>query len=168
MGTSFVRVRGRGFWMSDSLLELWLRLLALHIEDPVEPESPTAKIRDQWLLASRGCFMGCVPEGLEEAVATPQGEALVRAAIRSLLAALATAPALLSKDVFNLMGYTDGWFTGDIETWRLIEVGHAHLDLLDGKILTGPGDAALMPGSGRQPNEAFQRTGMRSSAESGR
>jgi hypothetical protein len=163
-----VRVRGCGFWMSDSLLELWLRLLALHIKDPVEPESLAAKIRDQWLLASRGYFNGCVPAGLEEAVATPQGEALVRAAIDSLLGALGSAPARLSKDVFNLMGLSNAEFTADIETWRLVEVGQAHLDLLDGKVLTGPGDAALMPGSGQQPNEALQRTGLGPSAEFGR
>ncbi len=90
--------------------------------------------------------MGCVPEGLEEAVATPQGEALVRAAIHSLLEALTSAPALLSKDVLNLMGSTDGRFAGDLETRRLIDVGRAYLDLLDGKITTGPGDAAPMPG----------------------
>jgi hypothetical protein len=168
VGTTFVRMRGCGFWMSDSLLELWLRLLALHIEDPVEPGSLATTIRDQWLLASRGYFMGCVPAGLEEAVATPQGEALVRAAIDSLLGALGSAPAQLSKDVFNLMGITNGVFTADIETWRLVEVGQAYLDLLDGKILTGPGDAALMPGSGQQPNEAMQRTPLRGAADLGR
>ena len=165
MGTTFVRLRGCGFWMSDSLLELWLRLLALHIEDPVEPESLAARIRDQWLLASRGYFNGCVPAGLEDAVATPQGEALVRAAIDSLLGALGSAPARLSKDVFNLMGITNGVFTADIETWRLAEVGQAYLDLLDGKVLTGPGDAALMPGSGQPPNEAMQRTPLRGAAD---
>ena len=56
------------------------------------------------------------------------------------------------------MGITNGVFTADIETWRLAEVGQAYLDLLDGKVLTGPGDAALMPGSGQPPNEAMQRT----------
>jgi len=28
MGTSFVEIGGKGFWMQDSILELWLRLLA--------------------------------------------------------------------------------------------------------------------------------------------
>lgn len=27
MGTTFVAIDDRGFWMDDSLLELWLRLL---------------------------------------------------------------------------------------------------------------------------------------------
>jgi hypothetical protein len=131
--------------MRDGLLELWLRLLALHVEDPVEPGSLATKIRDQWLLASRGFFNGCVPEGLEEAVSTPEGDALVRTAIRSLLEALDVAPSHLNKDVLNLLGI-DGNFTADMETRRLIEVGRAYLDLLDGKITAGASDASFMPG----------------------
>ncbi len=146
MGTTFVGIGDRGFWMSDSVLELWLRLLALHIEDPVESGSLATMIRDQWLLASRGFCIGCVPEGLEEATFTPQGEALVRAAIQSLLGDLKAAPNFLSKDVFNIMGFSGGTFTADIETRRLIEVGHAYLDLLDGKIRAGPSDTSFMPG----------------------
>lgn len=152
MGTSFVGLGSgdskdrRGFWMVDNLLELWLRLLALHIEDPVESGSAATKIRDQWLLASRGFFGGCVPDGLEEAVSTAEGEALTRAAIRSLLDALGAAPSELNKDILNLMGFSGGSFTGDIETWRLIEVGQAFLDLLDGKITSGPSDTTFMPG----------------------
>jgi hypothetical protein len=143
VGTTFVGIGGRGFWMRDSVLELWLRFLALHIEDPVESGSVATKIRDQWLLASRGYFSGCVPEGLEEAVSTP---ALVRAAIHSLLTALEEAPSQLNKDVLTLMGFTNGTFTADVEKRRLIEVGQAYLDLLDGKITAGPSDTTFMPG----------------------
>jgi hypothetical protein len=145
MGTTFVRIGGRGLWMHDSFLELWLRLLALHVEDPVEPGSLATKIRDRWLLASRGYFGGCVPDNLEEAVSTPEGEALVRAAIRSLLEALEAAPSELSKDVFNIMGFTDGTFGADIPTRRLIDVGHEFLALLDGEVTTGPDDAPCLP-----------------------
>jgi hypothetical protein len=42
--------------MRDSILELWLRLLALHIEESREEEFIGRKIRDSWLLASRGYF----------------------------------------------------------------------------------------------------------------
>ena len=148
MGTTFVGLgeTRRGFWMSDGVLELWLRFLALHVEDPVESGSLATKIRDQWLLASRGFFSGCVPEGLEEAVSTPEGDKLVRAAIGSLLEALRSAPPHLGNGVLNLMGFTGGEFTADIETWRLVEVGQAYLALLDGKITAGPSDSSFMPG----------------------
>ncbi len=152
MGTTFVGMGDprRGFWMRDSVLELWLRFLALHVEDPVESGSLATRLRDRWLLASRGFFNGCVHEGLEEAVSTPEGEALVRAAIHSLLEALKAAPSHLNKDVLNLMGFTGGEFTADIETWRLVEVGHAYLALLDGKITAGPSDTSFMPGCREQ------------------
>jgi hypothetical protein len=136
--------------MRDGVLELWLRFLALHVEDPIESGSLATRIRDQWLLASRGFFTGCVPEGLEEAVSTPAGEALVRAAIHSLLAALDAAPPRLNKDVLNLMGFTGGDFTADVETWRMVEVGHAYLALLDGQITAGPSDTSFMPGCEEQ------------------
>lgn len=147
MGTSFVRISDGGFWVQDGLLELWLRLLTLHVEDPAEPGATASAIRDQWLLASRGYFNGCVPDGLQEAVSTPEGAALVRAAVHSLLEALAAAPDRLGKEVFNLMGFSGGTFTGDIETRRLIEIGGAFLDLIDGKITSGPEDSSFMPGS---------------------
>jgi hypothetical protein len=148
VGTTFVGIGDRGFWMRDTLLELWLRLLALHVEDPVESGTAATRIRDQWLLASRGFFSGCVPEGLEEAVATAGGEALVRAAIHSLLGALKSAPDRLGKEVFNLMGFEGTAFIADIETRRLVEVGRAYLDLLDGEITAGADDTSFMPGCG--------------------
>jgi hypothetical protein len=166
VGTTFVGIGEprRGFWMRDGVLELWLRFLALHVEDPVEPGSLATRVRDQWLLASRGFFTGCVPEGLEEAVSTPEGEALVRSAIHSLLEALTAAPGRLNKDVLNLMGFSGGAFTADIETWRLVEVGHAYLALLDGKITAGPSDTSFMPGCGEQkhagPGAAAVRGGV--------
>src|SRR5687768_2616938 len=147
MGTTFVGIGDRGFWMHDGVLELWLRLLALHIVDPAESGSLATKIRDQWLLASRGSFNGCVPDGLAEAVATREGEGLVRAAVSSLLTALKSAPTQLDKDMLNLMGFTGGTYTVDVETRRLVEVGQSFLDLLDGKITTGPGETSFMPGS---------------------
>ena len=43
--------------MRDRILEVWLRLLALHIADP-EQGSIGQQIREGWLLASRGYFLG--------------------------------------------------------------------------------------------------------------
>jgi hypothetical protein len=148
MGTTFVDIENRGFWMHDSLLELWLRLLALHLDDPSPAEtSPVPGIRDQWLLASRGYFNGCVPHGLEDALATREGNTAVRDAIQSLMRALSAAPDHISKDALNLLGFSGGPFEADIETRRLREIGQAFLDLLDGKIQSGPADTSFMPGS---------------------
>src|SRR5687768_1124160 len=104
MGTSFVDIDGNGFWMRDGILELWLRLAALHLEDQVDDHSPVHTIRNQWLLASRGFFTGCVPLELAANVATPEGRTAVVNAIHSLLNALRSGPARLDRGVLNLLG----------------------------------------------------------------
>jgi len=146
MGTTFLRLGDCGFWMNNGVLEIWLRLLALHLEDPVESGSHLTKIRDLWLFASRGLCKGCVPVGLKEAVSTEEGNTIVRSVIHSLLKALKEAPPLLSKDMFNLMGFGGCGFPEDLEARRFIDVRHAFLDLLDGKITAGPSDTTFMPG----------------------
>jgi hypothetical protein len=93
MGTTFVTLtRGAsgkepGFWMRDSMLDLWLRLLALHLPEPTDSgeHQATLDIRNRWLLASRGYFIGCVPHDMEDACATKAGRDVVRIAIDSLL-----------------------------------------------------------------------------------
>src|SRR5687767_13043462 len=119
MGTTFVTVsregsrNKRGFWMRDGMLELWLRLLALHLPEPTDggEHEATPAVRNQWLLASRGYFNGCVPHGMEDACATVDGRAVVRSAIDSLLAALQRTTTPLDADTLNLLGI-EGQFTG--------------------------------------------------------
>ena len=153
MGKTFVTADGEhGFWMRDLTLGLWLRLLALHVPEPdnfTPPEMRAAakRIRDQWLLASGGGFMGCIPCGMRDAVTTDAGVATVRSAIGSLLQALERAPKQLDQGVINLLGFADGFQWQDFETWRLIEVGHAFLGLVDGKIRATCASIEFMPGT---------------------
>jgi len=147
MGTSFVKIGGKGFWMRDSILELWLRLLALHIEEPGNGGSLAREIRDNWLLASRGCFGGHVPDGLEEAVSTLEGRDIVVAAIESLMKALTKGPKLLDHGTLNLLGFEGGEFIGDVESERLIQVGDAFLALIAGRIQSDASSTEFMPGS---------------------
>jgi hypothetical protein len=93
MGTSFVTITSSqsgdkpGFWMRDAILELWLRLLSLHLPEPTDAGEnvATPEIRNRWLLASSGCFNGCVPHDMEFACSTAHGTSVVRAAIQSLV-----------------------------------------------------------------------------------
>ena len=109
MGTTFVTLsretsgKDPGFWMRDGMLELWLRLLALHLPEPTDggEHQATLKIRNQWLLASRGYFVGCVPHGMEDACATQEGRAVVRMAVDSLLAALQQTKVPLDAATLN-------------------------------------------------------------------
>src|SRR5262249_32656184 len=160
MGSTFVtlgriangetdRANELGFWMHDAMLELWLRFLALQIEEPV-PDDPDRgalirRIRDQWLLASRFHFVGCVPHGLKEAAETDAGVDIVRRAVLSAASALERAPDTLSVSVLNLMGFEDPW-KRDVETERLRDVARAFLDLLDGRITSTARETDYMPG----------------------
>jgi len=154
MGTTFVTLtreasgKEPGFWMRDGMLELWLRLLALHLPEPTDngEHQSTLPIRNRWLLASRGYFGGCVPHGMEDACATPAGCEVVRRAIDSLLAALRRAPTALDANTLDLLGI-EGIQFAPIERMWLQEIGLAFLDLLDGKITCTPSSTEVMPGS---------------------
>jgi len=154
MGTTFVTltrdVSGNepGFWMRDGMLELWLRLLALHLPEPDDngEHQATLKIRNQWLLASKGYFVGCVPHGMEDACATEAGRNVVRSAIDSLLVALSRAPAALDANTLDLLG-VEGIQFAPIERRWLQEIGLAFNDLLDGKMVCSPSSTEIMPGS---------------------
>jgi hypothetical protein len=152
MGTTFVSItktsseREIGFWMRDSVLELWLRLLALHIDEPTAGASIAYEIRNQWLLASRFQFTGCVPHGLEDAVATDEGMQIVRSAVISLTGKLKGSPAQLDGRTLDLLNF-ERTFSEQVETSRLIDVGNAFLDLLDGKITWTVESTEYMPGS---------------------
>jgi hypothetical protein len=147
MSTSFVSINGNGFWMNDTILELFLRIAALHIEDQVEDGSLAHKIRDEWLIASRGYFTGCVPLSLGANVATQEGKQIVLAALESVLEALRKSPPVIGLSALNLMGMS-GEFVRDFEARRLIHVGEAFVSLVNGAQFGGPGDNRVpMPGS---------------------
>jgi len=156
MGTTFVTLSRDvsdsepGFWMRDGMLELWLRLLALHLPEPTNngEYQATQKIRNKWLLASRGYFGGCVPHGMADACATPEGRAVIRIAIESLLTALTSASAPLDAETLNLLGIEGVQFASVERTW-LKDIGHAFLDLLDGQINCTVSSTDVMPGSKR-------------------
>ena len=155
MGTTFVTlahaVTGSepGFWMRDRMLEIWLRLLALHLPEPTDSgeHQATLEIRNQWLLASRGYFNGCVPHGMEDACATSEGIAVVRSAIDSLLVALQQTDTPLDASTLNLLGIEAGGFSESIERMWLRDIGQAFVDLLEGKINVVAASTEIMPGS---------------------
>jgi hypothetical protein len=134
--------------MHDSMLELWLRLLALHLPEPNDygENKATVEIRNRWLLASRGYFIGCVPHGMEDACATQEGREVVRHAIHSLRNALQPSPNSLDPNTLNLLGIEGTWLEPVDRRW-LNEIGEAFLDLLDGRITGTVKQTDIMPGT---------------------
>lgn len=155
MGTSFVTITDRqtgdelGFWMRDAVLELWLRLLSLHLPEPNDAGDnvATTEIRNRWLLASRGYFNGCVPHDMEFACSSAEGVSVVRVAIDSLMKSLNQSNMPMDCETLNLLGIEGSMFTSSIDRQVLRDVGNAFLDLLDGKIYDNAASANLMPGS---------------------
>ena len=96
MGSFFVTADGEhGFSMRDGHAQLWLRLLALHIPEPINTDSEAMhlvshQIRDQWLLASKGFFNGCVPSGMKRS--RNAGRPKYRSYGNSIIACVARAP----------------------------------------------------------------------------
>ena len=152
MSTSFVSIDGKGFWMNDSILELFLRFAALHIEDSQEQYSLAHRIRDDWLLASRGFISGSSMLSLDVDTATEEGRQVVLSAIASLLEALRENTGSIDKNALNLMGIASGRWTAGIPTNLLIEVGEAFVALVNGHPFGDPGSGGPMPGS-RYPKD---------------
>ena len=154
MGTSFVTITDSntgdeaGFWMRDEMLELWLRLLSLHLPEPNDAGEnvDTPEIRNKCLLASRGYFTGCVPHEMEFACSTSGRKGVVRTAINSLMEKLKQSNSMLDADTLNLLG-NEGCHYSDIERERLMDVGFAFLDLLEGRINQTAHSTDIMPGS---------------------
>ncbi len=156
MGTTFVEINEKGFWVRDSLLELWLRLTSLHLDEPQQHDSLIHEIRNQWLLASRGYFGGCIPVCLGVLTSTEGGKNIVVKAIRSLLENLKHAPETLDMGVLNLLGVANT-FTQHVESWRLIEISEAVLDVIEGKIESTAEQTDFMPGCQEAPYAVSQK-----------
>lgn len=151
MGTSFVSIGEKGFWMQDRILELWLRLLALHIEESPSEQFIGRTIRDKWLLGSKGFFSGWIDTALEDAVSTCEGREVVLRAIHALMESLGKGAQTLHSGTLNVLGMESRAFTEDVEAARLREVGHAFLDLIAGKIDADARSTDFMPGSNQFP-----------------
>ena len=146
MGTSFVAIGDKGFWMTDNVLSLWLRLLALNLEGERDPAHPIAVLRDEWLWQSEVSMNGLMDANLDEVAGEPATKASVVAAIERLLNDLSRHHGKLAGPTLNLLGFTGVSWTGDFEPKRLIEVGNAFLALLAGKIDSEANSTEFMPG----------------------
>jgi hypothetical protein len=151
VGTSFVTIDGEhGFWMRDNVLVLWLRLLALHVVEPARGYDSTEsvkRIHDRLLSISTISWGGCVPNVLPDVIAAPGGADLVRDAIHSLMRTLRQGPPILETGAIQLLGFKEEpLFRANVNATKLLEVGQAFLDLMDGKILFTARSTDFIPG----------------------
>ncbi|MDB4634041.1 hypothetical protein OAG76_01415 [Rubripirellula sp.] len=161
MGTTFVTITDGntgdepGFWMRDSMLELWLRLLSFHLPEPSDlgDHKLTPEIRNRWMLASKGYFNGCVPHDMEFACSTKESRTVVKSAIQSLMKALDKDDSALDPNMLNLLGNEGCIFNQPIDRSCLVDIGYAFLDLIDGRFDGTAHSTEIMPGSKPYPRQ---------------
>lgn len=148
MGTSFVSLDGEhGFWAIDGWLELYMRLLLLHLEDSPDRHSPCHMIREQWHLASSGRFSGSVPIFVDGVSSTLEGVRLMLTAIASLSRGLEHAPPILDKQVIRLLWdqQYDRPLPEIVETSKLVEISEALVKLIKGEMGSTASDKVYVP-----------------------
>lgn len=121
-----------GTWVNDSILQLLLRLMALHVPEPAPgaERGDSRAIRDQWLLASALPFTGCVPHDPEAIAMTRDGLFVARSALTSLILALDGMPPRVSGELFSLLGMGEPGAV-DIRTDDLKAVASDIVGLMD-------------------------------------
>ena len=142
---SFVGYGEFGFWVINEQLDLFYRLLALHIDEPA-PEDVNSEayiIRNILLLESKLGFQNFAPSGFEEVAPTESAKAIVIFAVTSLLEAL-NKIAKIDGPTLNLLGMSDE-FVGELNPKTYIEIGNAFIDLLKGRIKTTKNDGLCIP-----------------------
>ena len=117
------------FEVNSGLLELFLRLAALHIESPVTQLEQ--EIRDDWLFISSGGHSEILCPDFDFYLYPREGKVIALSAIGSLLIALKNAPKQLNKDMLNVMGFKY-IYVGDVDSEALIALGEACIDLING------------------------------------
>lgn len=66
MSSSFTEFRAKGFWSHDVILEVWLRVLTLHLGSDASSEGWQRELHDHWLSESSGNSCGFISPALDE------------------------------------------------------------------------------------------------------
>jgi hypothetical protein len=143
MGSSFTEFRGKGFWSRDWLLEPWLRILSLHLEEEVYEPGWQHDLRDEWLFNSAGFFNGCISASLDTFLTDDERIAvMLRVSERSLQSLRAFGPhvpgALL--DALGLYPHT-----ADLPIEWFERIAQCFTSLLRGELTTDASTSPVLP-----------------------
>jgi hypothetical protein len=151
MGKSFTEFRRRGFWARDTSLELWLRLVALHLRYRERIEDAAFRdLRETWLTATSGC-QGCVGESADLNRVLSNDD-LVRVALEASDEALKAIRRLgpkLDQKYLNALGLP-GTFVADLDAWKVVQVGEHFIRLLRGELQWEVRSSPLLPAAERE------------------
>lgn len=144
MGSSFTCFRGHGFWTRDSLLEVWLRLLANEVDRLDRVPTWLKEARTNWHIQATSGFNGFVAAALDEFLTGDERIHLIESLAVRALSRLAVVGPLLPKEYLNTLmeepssGYgadpKAGYFSRDGEACPFVRVGECFLALVRGKL----------------------------------
>jgi len=144
MGSSFTEFRGKGFWSRDGLLEAWLRVLSLHMDDDVHKPGWQHDLRDKWLLVSAGFFSGCISTSLDDFLTdSDRIAAILRASERSIQSLRGFGPYVPAAHL-NTLGLA-GPFTADLPTEWFELISDRFATLLRGELTTDASTSPVLP-----------------------
>ena len=145
MGSSFTEFRGKGFWSRDWLLEAWLRILSLHLEDEVHQPGWQHDLRDEWLLKSAGFFIGCISASLDDFLIDDERIAVIlRVSERSLQSLRAFGPYVPCA-FLNALGITGSYYTSDLPIDWFERIAQCFTLLLRGELTTDASTSPVLP-----------------------
>lgn len=127
-----------GYWVDNSLHDLWLMLMALHTDLRLEWYAIESRIAHQWHFAAKHNVTGLTYDGLNKFLAEPGGFEVISSALQRLSDAISKLPEDLTNE-FVLMGFSY-YDIGTRKRSVLAAMAAAFGDLLQGKIRTKAGD----------------------------
>ncbi len=144
MGSSFTEFRGKGFWSRDGLLEAWLRVLSLHMDDDVHKPGWQHDLRDKWLLVSAGFFSGCISPSLDDFLTdSDRVAATLRASERSIQS-LRAFGSYVPATFLNGLGLK-GSFGADLPIEWFELISDRFTTLLRGELATDASTSPVLP-----------------------
>jgi hypothetical protein len=111
MGSSFIKLKDRGFWSRDGNLEDWL-LAQIGVIDRLPSIDPWLRqLRDHWRVHATAGLNGCIEARLDEAIGTDEGRrALLSSVAEAARDAIEAGHTKVDASVRHfVLGLADSW-----------------------------------------------------------
>jgi hypothetical protein len=145
MGSSFTQFRDKGFWSRDGLLEVWLRIMCLHMEGEAHSPGWQHNLRDTWLLASAGYFNGCVSASLDEFVTDDERVSVILRVSQRSIQSLRAFGAFVPAPFLNALSIDGTEFTADWPIEWFERIADRFTLLLRGELTTDASTSPTLP-----------------------
>jgi hypothetical protein len=156
MGKDFVEFRGHGFWVKDWAMEVWLCFLIPKLRNHYNLHPDAFRdLRDTWYFAATAGCQGFVggAAALDRVLCNEHIiEVAVKASEKTLEAVQALGPKLDYR-YLNMLGTGTSSFTGDMDSWMIVQVGDHFLRLLRGELAWELRTSPLLPTETPEPRK---------------